>query len=512
LNASVNPAVVPPTAREELVARGQFALRALALLLLFSGAAVYESVRLSSLNAPDVWIHLQTGTWMLENHTIPRSGVFSQYSNLSWNDSSWGFDLTLGIAYRIFGLRAIPLLQMGLAAAVALVTFLLARSRRAGFWQALVLSAIAQYVLSGLQPLPYVFSILFFAIALRLLLDSRYSGSVRELYWLPVLFLAWANVHIGFVLGLILLGVFLTALTIEEWLRTLSVPWLNKAILPLPLRLVSAIAALSALATCVTPYGYRPLATFLQVLYSEVGFQHFAEMSAMSFRRPQDYALMLMVMMAFLALGRRRSLELFELLVLLGGTAIAFRIQRDGWMVVLAAVGALSRSSIIERRAGQRQSEMAPGWKWGVVVVTAIVIVIAGVRLPDRNALMNRVRQNFPMSACDFIASNRLPQPLFNEYAFGSFLTWYLPQYPVVVDSRAELYADKVLSEYFDVVGGKERLDSHPMIARARTLLLERNSAIAKALKNLPALRAQYRLVYSDDLADVFVSQSDQSQ
>lgn len=502
---------MPPTAREELVSRGQLGLWALALLLLFSFAAVYESVRLSSLNAPDVWVHLRTGTWILENHAIPRSGLFSQYSNRSWNDSSWGFDLVLGTAYRIFGLRAIPLLQMGFAAAVAVITFLLARSGRAGFWQAVALSAIAQYVL-GLQPLPYFFSILFFAIELRLLLESRYSGSVRELYWLPVLFLVWANFHVGFVLGLILLGVFLTALAIERWLRTLSVSWLSKAILPLPLKLVSAIAALSVLATCVTPYGYRPLANFLQALYSDVAFQHFAGLSAMSFRRPQDYALMLMVMMAFLALGRRRSLELFELLVLLGGTAIAFRVQQDGWMVVLAAVGVLSRTSIIKRRAGQRQPEMTSGWKWGVVAITAIVVVIAGVRLPDRNALMNRIRQNFPMSACDFIASNRLPQPLFNEYAFGSFLSWYLPQYPVVVDSRVELYGDRILSEYFDVVGGKERLDAHPIIARAGTLLLQRNSAISKALKNLPALRVEYRLVYSDDLADVFVPQSDQSR
>ena len=30
---------------------------------------------------------------------------------------------------------------------------------------------------------------------------------------------------------------------------------------------------------------------------------------------------------------------------------------------------------------------------------------------------------------------------------------------------------------------------------------------MAKALTNLPALRAQYRLVYSDELADVFVPQ-----
>jgi hypothetical protein len=486
-------------------------LRVLALVLLFSAAALYESIHLSSLTSSDVWVHLRTGTWMLENHAIPRTGVFSQYSNLPWIDGTWGFDLLLGIAYRNFGLRAIPLLLMGLKAAVAVIIFVLARSRRAGFWQAVALSAIAEYVLSGIQPLPYVFSILLFALELQLLLRSRSSGSPRELYWLPALFLLWANLHVQFVLGVMLLAVFLTVQAIEHWLRKLRVSWLSPSKLLLNSKQVAGIAALCLLATCVTPYGYRPWGTLRDALYSDVAIHHFAEMSAMGFRRPEDYILMLLVMMAFVTLGRRRSVGLFQLFVLLAGTGIAFRIQRDGWIVVLAAVGVPLMSSFFERQRDEQRPDAASTWKWAVVVLTVFVLVIAGLRLPDRNALMNRVRHNFPVVACDFIVSNGLPQPLFHEYSFGSFLTWYLAQYPVVVDSRVELYRDKILSEYFDVVGGKERLEDHPMIARAGTLLLQRNSAIDKALRNLPALRERYRLVYSDDLADIFIPQAQDS-
>jgi hypothetical protein len=445
---------------------------------------------------------------MLENHAIPRSGVFSQYSNLPWNNATWGFDLLLGIAYRIFGLRAIPLLLMGLKTAVAVIIFLLARSARAGLWRAAALSAIAQYVLLGIQPLPYVFSILLLAIELRLLLRSQYFGLVRELYWLPVLFLLWANLHVQFALGLVLLAGFLITQAIERWLRMHRVSWLSLSVLPLPMKSLTAIAALCLLATCASPYGYRPLATSFNDSYRDVAFQHFAQMSAMTFRRPEDYILMLLVMMAFLVLGRRRSLDVFQLFLLLGGTGVAFRIARDGWIAVLAAVGVLSTTSFHARHEREQQSGAASTWKWGAVVFTAIALTIACVRLPDRIVLMSRLRSNFPLVACDFIVSNGLPQPLFHEYAFGSFLTWYLPQYPVIVDSRIGLYSDKILSEYFDVVGGKERLEDHPMIARAGTLLLQRNSAIDKALRNLPALRDRYRRVYSDDLADVFVPQS----
>ena len=54
----------------------------------------------------------------------------------------------------------------------------------------------------------------------------------------------------------------------------------------------------------------------------------------MSFRRPQEFAIMLLLMTAFLVLGRQRSLALFELLILVAGTLVAFRIQRDGWLAV----------------------------------------------------------------------------------------------------------------------------------------------------------------------------------
>ena len=142
------------------------------------------------------------------------------------------FDLLLGVTYKLFGLRAIPMLLMLLKAAIAAGTFLLAYSRRGDFWKAVALSALAQYVLSGLQPLPYVFSILFFAIELRLLVSSRHSGSARGLWFLPLLFFVWANLHIQFGAGLVMLAVFLIASLIEHWLRSMDVNWLSRRIVP----------------------------------------------------------------------------------------------------------------------------------------------------------------------------------------------------------------------------------------------------------------------------------------
>lgn len=478
-------------------------------MALFSAAALYESVHLSALSASEAWIHLRTGNWILENRAIPRSGLFSQYSNLPWRDSTWAFDALLGAGYRFFGLRALPILLMLLKTALAVVAFLVARSGGAGFWRAVALSAVAQYVIWGLQPAPYVFSILFFAIELQLLMSSRRSGSVHTLFWLPPLFVAWANLHMHFVAGLLLLVLLVIALLLEQWLRTLGVSWLSRRIHPLPLVSVSLITGLSFLATFASPYTFHLLPDAMKTLYSDIAFQHFSEMNALSFRRPQDYVLMLLVMAAFLALGRLRSLELFELLTLAAGTAVAFRIQRDSWLVALPAIAVVACGFLPEHREDESQREKARSWQWaGVAGLTALVLLIAALRLPDQKTMMGRISEKFPVKACDAIADNKLPQPLFNSYAWGNFLTWYMPQYPVVVDSRVALYGEGILTDYFDVVSGKQKLETDPMVARAGTLLLERNSAMAKALTNLPALKSQYQLVYSDDLAAVFVPQA----
>ena len=457
------------------------------------------------MSSPEIWVHLRTGLWILENRSVPHTGLFSQYATLVWRDSTWAYDLRLAIAYRLFGLGAIPFSLMAARLAVALVTFFLARVGCAGFWNGVFLSAIAQYVISDLQPLPYVVSIIFFAVELQWLMRVRQTGDAKRLVWLPLLFVLWANLHIQFVAGLILLGFFLIALLLEYALRNMRRAWISDSIVPLDRKRIAAIGLLSLLATLVNPYGFRMIPAALKAVYSPVGFEHFAEMSAMRFRRPQDFVLMLLVMFAFLALGRRRSLDLFAGITLLAGALLAFRIERDGWLVVLPAIAILSDGLQLRPASESERMSLSRQQRIWIAALTAAAVVAAMARVPGADQLMSRISQNFPVKACDYIQANHMEQPLFNAYSWGGFLTWYLPEYPVTIDNRVEMYGDDLLGQYFETVGGKQLLESEPMVSRARTLLLERQSAMAKALTDLPGLSAQYRLVYSDEIASVYV-------
>ena len=314
-------------------------LRIAVMALLFSSAAMLEAFRLSSLSAltnGDVWWHLSCGLWALQHHALPHSGLFSQSATQPWVASSWAYDLLLALGYKLVGLRAIPALLMLFKTALAVVTFLLVGGLRGRFWTAVALSLVAQFVLGAIQPGPAYFSVLFFGIEIALLLKARRTGNLRPLWWLPFLFLLWANLHVQFVYGVVVLLLFLLVLVCERYVTSLSAssPALGK---------VATILGISWLATFITPYLYRPYEVFFATTFSSAN-QYLPDFHALGFRQPQDYLLLLLAMAAFLALGLRRSRDLFQIGLLAGCLAMSFYAQRDIWLVTLAALAVIGEA------------------------------------------------------------------------------------------------------------------------------------------------------------------------
>jgi hypothetical protein len=476
-------------------------IRILALLPLLTVAAIYESVHVNAIRSTDVWWHLRIGLWMLQNHTFPHVGLFSQYADRPWVASNWLFDILAGSGYRLLGLKVLPTLLISLKIALAWVTFLLARGWSGNFWGAVLLSAAGQYAIVDLPPLPIALSILFFGVELFLLLQSRRCGDVRLLFWLPALLFIWANLDAHFLNGLLLLGIFLVAEAAEFFLHSSSTD--SFSVPSLPLGKVFTIAGMSLGATLVTPYSFHLYTSALQTTYSRVLFDNFPDMQALGFRQPQDFVLLLLAMAAFLALGKQRTRDVFKASVLVIFLMMAFRIQRDAWCLALPAIAIIGDAMPdLSFEAGSRK------WKWEKPVLAGVALVVylaAVMRLPGTPALMNQARRNFPVKACDFIRANQLPAPLFNTYSWGGFLMWYLPEYPVSIDGRLGLYGDELDQKYFKVTSGTERLETDPSFTAARTILFEQNSTLIKALITLPALRDQFRVAYRDDVATVLV-------
>ncbi|MFW5691255.1 MAG: hypothetical protein ACOCXZ_02030, partial [Chloroflexota bacterium] len=63
-------------------------------------------------------------------------------------------------------------------------------------------------------------------------------------------------------------------------------------------------------------------------------------------------------------------------------------------------------------------------------------------------------RRTLPVDAAAYIAANQPPGPMFNSYNYGGYLMWALPEYPVYVDGRTDLYRSDFLVRWLETIQG----------------------------------------------------------
>ena len=220
-----------------------FALAILALLL-----GCYE------LFDTDVWWHLRTGRWILEHHRVPRLDIFTFSSaDRAWIDLHWGFQVALAMAHALGGVPGMILLS-ATAASIAVTLAATARRRDWPTWAVVLcwLPALA-LMATRFDPRPEVFSLVGLAAFLAVLLRVEHRPALSWL--LPIVQVAWVNVHGLFILGPIVLGCYwldrgARAWIVSRWDADVSGPGRP----PLWRHLAPASAAV-VLATLVNPYG-----------------------------------------------------------------------------------------------------------------------------------------------------------------------------------------------------------------------------------------------------------------
>jgi hypothetical protein len=156
----------------------------------------------------DVWWHLRSGRWILEHGRVPDLDPFTFASaDRPWIDLQWLFQVALAGAFAVGGVRGMILVASGVCASAVLVAATACRSR----WPRWVVVAcwlpatVAMSTRFG--PRPEVFSLLGVAAYLAVLLRA---DEVPSLAWrLAPIQVLWVNLHGLFVLGPLILGLYL---------------------------------------------------------------------------------------------------------------------------------------------------------------------------------------------------------------------------------------------------------------------------------------------------------------
>jgi len=137
----------------------------------------------------------------------------------------------------------------------------------------------------------------------------------------------------------------------------------------------------------------------------------------------------------------------------------------------------------------------------GVGTAVALLVFLAAANTGfNSRGLDAAVSHEYPVEAANFLRRNAITGPLYNTLDWGGFLIWYLPQYPVAVDGRNDLYGDEMDLRAFRTENGDNYVDD-PCLNEAGVLLLPRTGGLAKGL----TADTHFRLVYQDRLSVIYV-------
>jgi hypothetical protein len=207
---------------------------------------------------------------------------------------------------------------------------------------------------------------------------------------------------------------------------------------------------------------------------------------------------LLLTGLAFFALGRQKKLDPFLLALLCVATVVGYRTQRDSWFICIPAAACIATAFSAEKR----EPVETIGGKAGLLVALALLIFLYA-RVTDFNTANLRVAiaNVFPVRAINFLRAHPQPGPLYNAYGWGGFISWYMPDYPVAIDGRTDLYGDEVDTRFFMTEIGDASYRDDPYLNESHLILLPQEKPLARVL----ASDSRFTVVYQDSLAVVFV-------
>ena len=462
------------------------------MALLFAGPAIM-CLHGSCANDADIWWHMRTGEWILQHHAVPYVDSFSgPFAGQPWLAYSWLFELVVAKLFQWLGLVGIAAYSAAMILTISVAIYHLVRRLQSDFTLSVLLTFVAMFSMGHMfTPRPWLFTILLFVLEIDILMHARRTGKLSELAWLPVIFALWANVHIQFVDGLLVLGLAVAEALAARWWtaaqKRVGPTWLGGALLA------------SIFATLANPYGWHVYRVAYDLATQAGALNKVTELQALPFRSPSDFVILLLTLGSAGALAWHRRLASFEGALLAFSAILSFRSQRDVWIIATVAIAILA-SAITGRR---KVIGKLPGLATGLAGVVAILAVSASfvVLHVNNSELQIQVSENMPVRAVEIIREKGFSGPLYNDFNWGGYLIQNLGL-PVSIDGRQNLYGDQGMDRSVATWNGEPDWATDGQLVSARLVIGPVHTPLIQLLRIDP----RFQLAYEDKVAAVFVA------
>jgi hypothetical protein len=303
---------------------------------------------------------------------------------------------------------------------------------------------------------PHLFTWLFMLITLSILIAGE-----KRLYWLPVVMMIWANLHGGFILGLVLQTIFILGSGLDSQLSC------KKSFREILQKQKTAIFALlsSLFIVGINPFGYELLLFPFQVSKGSfstlIGEWQSPNLQEMWYIRFYLCALILLVSFA-----KSRATWTERLTIVFFINAALTHIRHISLMFIALTPVIVRMIDIHLSKYFDRpiecldEKQLKLSAKTGPLLTVTIAVALLFLGSIDQRSLkflapesIFNVETVHLNQLVGYLDKNLPNGKMFNEYTLGGYLLFALNPAPkVFIDGRADMYGERILKDYNTIV------------------------------------------------------------
>lgn len=451
---------------------------------------------------PDLGWHLKYGEYFLKTGKILRKNLFSSsMTNYHWANHSWGSDVIIYFVYNYFGFIGLSILG---ALIITATFYIFSKAFNLSFWEKALIFPLIIYFL---QPVnvpslrSQLFSYLFTGFLVYIL--ARYKKNSKIIFLSVPLFILWANIHGGFVLGLLILFLWSVFYIFSKFIFSRNKEFSKKETI-----ILIAIIFFSTVATLINPFGINVYKEIIDRVNNPWRI-YIAEWSPF-FNLSDLWWIQILVsnlilvgcLFMFLKGDFKKNLNFILISLLI--FALSFFERRYAWTAYYLII------IIIKPIA----DFFKPDKKYITIFSIIIIFITLGILL----IIKSPFDQYFSMSwinycqkylycstkSAQFLEKTKYKKPLLTLYNWGGWLIWNYPTIKPSIDGRMHLWKDNkgysAFGDYYALEQNWKDIDKSDY----NTVYVGTFKPIYNKMIELTK-KGKWKMVYSDNVSGIFV-------
>ena len=452
----------------------------------------------------DFWWHLKTGEYLVRTFTFPRRDFYSfTVPGKHWVAHEWLSEVIFYLIYSRAGFNTLIFIFTVVTVLAFWVVFRRTHAHPFIKGMALLLAVWSIIPTGGVRP--RTFTLLFTGIYLVLLRGFAREKETNAIWWLVPLAVVWANLHAGYLIGLVLIGVTIVGVVLDASFAGETLASHRSRLQTLIIVFVACL-----LAVTLNPQGPRILLFPFEFFLSPIQQNQITDWLSPDFHQSELLPLSLLMLLPIAAMGLSpKRVRPSELLLFLSTFYATLKSSRH--MAIFALVAGPLLAEYLQNwlettrfGRGSAQPHTTKTTRRQIVFNLILLVPLIACLIKLKSVIYSpptQKRVGVPLNAVKYLKDNGITGNTFTDpNIWSGYLIWETPSNPVYIDGRIDMYGDDFVREFLEIISGLRRWQEPFDKYRVQIAIVSVNSVLRLQMEE----SSEWQQIYADEMAIVF--------